>query len=337
MKQETHYGIHQYKEKMQIQTAIARVIQKEHYKYKIVKEDGTVLTAMPATPDKQCYVGDYVMYQEFEEAYHIMQIYPRETIVSKAKNQTAKNYNEEIGEQILGTNVSQIFVLIAANQRFTFGKLERYLMTFSRDNIKVDVIISKADYSDQAEKIKGMIHDIYPDIDVKLMSVYQEERVRALKKSIVNESTILLVGASGAGKSTLINYLTGEMNEATKEVRTDGKGKHTTTWTSLIYLNECNAYLIDTPGFKTIDTTQDVEATVLYKDIDQLSQKCKFTDCRHHGEPGCAVQQAIDTGELNEDKFNRYALYQKKLQGYNAYQRRKNKQPKEKRQMKYVK
>src|SRR5699024_9623006 len=127
------------------------------------------------------------------------------------------------------------------------------------------------------------------------ISMYQEETLEELKSLLVEGSTSMFIGASGAGKSTLVNSLTG-LNEDTKDVRDDGKGKHTTTHTKLIPLEETESYLIDTPGFKTISTTAEIGLEALFQPIYDKMNECKFNDCSHKHEPGCAVIEAVESG-----------------------------------------
>ncbi len=261
----------------------------------------------------------------FEKQYYVTKILERTTVLSKASNRTKKSYAYNVNEQLLAANVDQLFVLIAADQRFTLSKLERYLMTFGGMVTDINIIISKSDYIELANKIKEIIKSTYPEINIIFSSIYNDKSMEELKSFFMPKKTAVLLGSSGAGKSTLLNYLLGNDINDTQTVRSDGKGKHTTTSSTLFYIESTDSYIIDTPGFKTINTNRELNEEILFSKILELSNKCKFTDCKHENEPGCAVNKAIEDGVISKDLYERYLLIKEKNERYEQFLKKKNK------------
>lgn len=322
MNKQIDYGIKRYSKYCDIpEKNLYRIIRVDRESTLLVNQSGNFFTGYPTSNIvNNYYVGDYVRLVDFDNKKFIKSVEPRINIVSKASNKTAKNYNYSYDEQILATNVDQIFILIASNQRFTISKLERYLLTFSRDNIKVSIIITKSDFKKPTQVIREMIHNYYPNLSIYYTSNYDSASIFQLKNLIQPQETVILLGSSGVGKSTLINTLQGVDTERTSTTRSgDSKGKHTTTYTKLIYIDILDCYLIDTPGFKGIDTTNEVNMNILFERITILSQSCKFRDCQHISEPQCAVKTAVENGEITQEYYERYIINQQKQKGYEAY------------------
>ena len=168
------------------------------------------------------------------------------------------------------------------------------------------VIISKSDIKENADKIISKIENVYPDIKVYKSSIYDVDKMNDIVKLFNHEETALFLGSSGAGKSTLINYLLDNEIIETQAVRSDGKGKHTTTSANIYYSYKTNSYIIDTPGFKAISTNREISDDILFNQINELSKNCKFNDCKHYTEPGCAIHKAIKSGELSDELYERY-------------------------------
>ena len=309
------YGIKNYEENHDLKN-IGRVIEKRNYYYDIYI-NGQILKNIEKFRklyETSIVVGDFVSLQEHEGITYINHLHERESKVSKQVSDASKSFKVTKEEQLLGSNVNQLFILIAADQRFTLSKFERYYAVFNQPNIELHVLVSKSDYVENMITIISEISSVYPNITITPISVYQEDTLDSVKELIDKNSTSMFIGASGAGKSTLVNALTG-LNEATKEVQADGKGKHTTTHTKLIHLEETESYLIDTPGFKTISTTNEVGLESLFGVIYEKITECKFNDCSHKQEPGCAVIKAVEEGKISEVLYERYLVNEKKFEG----------------------
>ena len=322
------YGIDNYKNEFSIkgEQKIGRVIEKTNYVYTVADTNNTLNEAKTVTnlSSNEVFVGDYVEYVLFDDYNLITTVLPRLNSVSKKASYAAKSFHESENEQILATNVDQLFILIAADQRFTLSKFERYVLTFYQENINMHVLISKGDFKDLSEEIKQKILSVYPDFKVTVFSNLCEESLIDVRKLFLKNKTSLLIGSSGVGKSTLINNLLDDNKIVTNKVRIDGKGKHTTTTTKMFYADTLESYIIDSPGFKTISTTKDVDTSVLFEDIQELSLDCKFKDCTHTHEPKCAVLNAIEHGEMSEEYYNRYKENLRIVKGQLRHEQKKN-------------
>lgn len=321
------YGINNYKNELNIaeEVNIGRVIEKTNYIYTIADSNYEFKKAETVSnlQSNEVFVGDFVEYTLFDDYNLIKSVKPRLNSVTKKASYAAKSFHEAENEQLLAANVDQLFVLIAADQRFTLSKFERYVFTFQQDNIDMHVLISKGDFEDLAEDIKQKILSVYPNFKVTVFSNLREESLIDIKKLFLKDKTSLLIGASGAGKSTLINNLLNDYKMNTNEVRIDGKGKHTTTTTKMFYSDNLKSYIIDSPGFKTISTTRDIDKSVLFEDIQKLSLDCKFNDCTHTHEPKCAVLNAIENGEMSEAYYKRYKENLRVVKGQLRHEQRK--------------
>lgn len=332
-----NYGIEEYLYENTIDTSsnVARIIQKNNNLYTIATINRIIPKVKVANKfsDESFYVGDFVVYHFHDNDYYLEKLLERKNIISKASSHAAKSYHVHSYEQILATNVDQLYIVIAADQRFTLSKLERYLMTFNQENLELNILLSKADYIEEAKEIIEIIHATYPEVKITPVSIYQQGTIQQVKDSLYTRKTAMFIGASGVGKSTLINHLIGNHKESTNLVRSDGKGKHTTTVTKMVYLEETCSFLIDSPGFKTISTTKEIDGQVLFGEIQELGKWCKFNDCTHKHEPGCAVKRAVKEGEISKEQFSRYSYYEKKLRGQKKHE--KAKELKKKRSIKH--
>lgn len=312
---------------------IARIIQKNSHLYTIATVDKIIprVKIDHKLIEKEFYVGDFVVFNWQMDDYYVEELLERKNVISKASSHAAKSYHVSSYEQILATNVDQLYIVIAADQRFTLSKFERYLMTFNQDNLELNILLSKADFLEETIKIQEIIHSSYPKVKIMSVSVQHSETIQQVKDSLYSGQTAMFIGASGVGKSTLINELMNSSSEDTNSVRPDGKGKHTTTVTKMLYVEITDSLLIDSPGFKTISTTKDMDGSILFEEIQNLGKYCKFNDCTHNHEPGCAVIRAAGHGEISTEQLDRYSLYEKKLRGLqkheNIKQRKKLKKP----------
>lgn len=295
-----------------------RIIKQTNYTFTVVTMDGVIDQVKQKRTKKEkkkhaaketYVIGDYVsIYKEAEHTF-IKGHHLRKNVLSKQVSQEKKSHKHNAFKQLIASNIDKTFITIASDQRFTLGKLERYLMTFTIPGAELVVLITKADNKEQTYYLQKLIESSDLDVVPKLVSIYDETSIEKIQAELEMGCTAILLGASGTGKSTLINQLLGKPMERTNGVRTDGKGKHTTTHSSLIALPG-GAYLIDTPGFKSIAPTKEV-SDLHFEDILELAKYCKFRDCSHKSEPHCAVKQAIETGTLSQRQLTRYHTFVK--------------------------
>lgn len=289
---------------------LARIIKKDNNSYTLVKEDESRIRAKKIKKDARDYVvGDFVTYIQKAEHVFLEDLLERKNLISKKSSEARKSVHFKEEEQAMAANVDRIFIALACDQRFTISKLERYVATFSIKNAELIILLTKTDLKKKFKRIHDQITGLYPNLKVIPLTTSNGKSFDVLKSLLNDNDTSIIIGASGAGKSTLINFLTGEntASERTNEVRSDGKGKHTTTGSAMIALGPGMGYIIDTPGFKTIDTTKDEKSDeLLFQPIYELATSCKFNDCKHDSEPKCAVKEAAKNGVVSQELLRRY-------------------------------
>lgn len=304
--------------------SIARVAAKNGQLYELLTAEGQVLKA-EVTSDQSYVVGDRVVYRVKDGSAQLLAFLPRQNKVTKARTTTKTDFRLQAEEQVLAANVDQLFILIAADQRFTLSKFERYCMVFAGLVDHLEILISKSDYHLETQSILDQVHAVYPQLRVTPYSIFDEESLEVVVQLFDRGKTALVLGASGVGKSTLLNYLLAEETCVTQDVRRDGKGRHTTTTTRLYYLTNNQSYVIDSPGFRGIETTRAYDPAILFEEIEMLAGKCKFSDCQHQTEPGCAIKKAIQEGRIDSQLLDRYIMQKNKRQAYKDYLARKEK------------
>jgi ribosome biogenesis GTPase / thiamine phosphate phosphatase len=215
-----------------------------------------------------------------------------------------------VDQQVLAANVDTIFLVTALAEDLSVRRLERYLtMAWDAGAVPV-VLLNKSDLSDDPEAERESVRARLPMVDVLVVSALRPQALGgldALAPYLRPRQTVALLGSSGVGKSTLINRLLGREALKTAAISDeDGKGRHTTTSRQLVELPG-GALLIDTPGMRELQPWADGSAVdAAFDDIAALAGECRFTDCGHAGEPGCAVRAAVDSGRLDADRLENY-------------------------------
>ncbi|MFK7912041.1 MAG: ribosome small subunit-dependent GTPase A [Akkermansiaceae bacterium] len=228
---------------------------------------------------------------------------PRQTCFSR------KLPGKSAEEQVIAANVSVVVVVTDAGSDFNLRRMERYFTLIRRSGSKAVVLVNKSDLfpDEQNQEAAEMIRELDSDVDVHITSAATNEGLEVLKKYMAPGVSVTLVGSSGVGKSTLVNQLLGEDFQWTSDVNElTGKGRHTTTARELILLDD-GGILIDNPGMREIQMWTD-EQTLResFSDVEELAARCKFHDCKHGNDAGCAIRAAVECGELDEGRYESY-------------------------------
>jgi ribosome biogenesis GTPase len=219
----------------------------------------------------------------------------------------------ETEEQVLAANVDTLFLINALDSNPNLRRIERYLTLAWESGAVPVIVLSKTDLCDDVEAARSMVESIAVGVDIHLTSSVTGEGMDGLLSYLTGGRTVAVLGSSGAGKSTLINHLIGEERMATQEIRHDGKGRHTTSHRELI-LVPTGGLILDTPGMRELqlwDADDGIDQA--FQDIASLASECRFRDCKHEGEPGCAVLGAIEDGSLPAERLTSYRKLQREL------------------------
>jgi ribosome biogenesis GTPase len=209
--------------------------------------------------------------------------------------------------QVLAANIDTVFVVHPIAELPNLRRIERELALAWDSGAVPVVVLTKADLSADAEAARQAVEAVASGVDVLVTNALSGDTPQLLLPYITDHRTAVLVGPSGAGKSTLINALLGERRQATQEVRvSDGRGRHTTVARELILMPR-GGVLIDTPGLRALGLTGSEEGIAsVFSDIEQASRSCRFRDCTHNSEPGCAVRLAVESGTLPPERLASY-------------------------------
>ncbi len=217
-------------------------------------------------------------------------------------------------EQVVAANVDLVIVMMGLDGDFNLRRLERYLTAIWESGARPVVLLNKIDLCDDTTARVGEVQSVALDVPVLTASCKQGEGVEAVRAQVGAGQTAVLVGSSGAGKSTLINLLLGETVQPTRETREDdGRGRHTTTHRELFRLPG-GGLLIDSPGIRELQLWGGEESLSLaFDDVEALARVCRFRDCAHGSEAGCAVIEAVEDGVLAAQRLESYRALQKEL------------------------
>jgi ribosome biogenesis GTPase / thiamine phosphate phosphatase len=238
----------------------------------------------------------------------------RSAFVRSAADASRRSAGRLIDEQVLAANVDVAFLVAGLDHDFNLRRLERYLAVAWSSGVRPVIVLNKADVALDLEQRRLDVTSIAPAVPVVVLSARTGDHLDDLLPYLASGATAVVLGSSGVGKSTLVNALLGERRQATAELREDdSRGRHTTTHRELFELPG-GAFLIDTPGIRAIEVAgADEGVAVTFDDIEDLATGCRFSDCRHEGEPGCAVRAAVADGRLSADRFASHRKLEREL------------------------
>lgn len=212
--------------------------------------------------------------------------------------------------QAIAANVDTLFIVTSANRDFNVARLERYLAIAHDAAAFPVIVITKADTVESADEFVANASSLSPGLLVEALDAREADQVEVLRPWCEEGQTVALLGSSGVGKSTLTNTLTGERLETQAVREDDQRGRHTTTSRSMHRLSQ-GGWLIDTPGMRELQLVDVGDALDdVFAEVAALADQCRFSDCAHESEPGCAVRGAIESGALDPDRLRRYRKLQ---------------------------
>jgi len=276
---------------------VCRVIAQHRNRLELLSDAGPIELALnPGMP--AITVGDWLLLNpegQFLRLLERQSLFRRKAPGTKAE------------EQLIAANVDTLFIVTSLNEDFNLNRIERYLILANEAQVEPVVVLSKSDTCKDPERFKREVQNLNPLLIVETVNCLDAREVEKLLVWCGSGKTVTLMGSSGVGKSTLVNTLLGDTVQATGLIREqDGRGRHVTTGRSLHQMKE-GGLLLDTPGLRElqlIDCDEGVNST--FAEIIALSEQCRFTNCQHGNEPGCAVQDAISRSALNARRLSSY-------------------------------
>ena len=282
---------------------VGRVAGQERDRWSVQTRLGPATARLPSTARLDPYpaVGDWVLLDAGpmpSDPWSILAVLPRRSWFSRGSAGTGAV------EQVLAANIDTVWIVHGLDGPFNPRRLERYLALAWESGASPEVVLTKSDLAQDLDATLAQVRQVAIGVPVWVVGASDGASVGRLRESLQPGRTVALLGPSGAGKSTLINLLAETILARTAAVRSsDHKGRHTTTRRELFQIDG-GALLLDTPGLRELRVWELGEGLhQAFPEIEDLARQCRFHDCRHDGEPGCAVLEAVEAGTLDPDRL----------------------------------
>ncbi|MEM9033762.1 MAG: ribosome small subunit-dependent GTPase A [Actinomycetota bacterium] len=253
-------------------------------------------------------VGDWVTHAEPDDEGRVRvdRVLPRRTAVVRRAAGTDPE------PQVVAANVDTVLVMSSLDGDLNPRRLERYLAVVAASGADPVIVLSKLDAADDAMSMITAVRSVADEVPILPLSNVTGDGLDAVRSLVGDGETVAIVGSSGVGKSTLANALLGEERLATGDVRDDGRGRHTTVRRELVPVPG-GGVLLDTPGMRELQLWDEESLADAFPEIAEAAERCRFADCRHGSEPGCAVRAAVEAGDIRADRFESYVRLRDEL------------------------
>ena len=292
----------------------ARVVLEHTHIYRVATEEGEMLARVSGRLRHRAEaraafpaVGDWLVLEPVADSdARIHAVLPR---FSRFSRRAAGDVTEE---QVVAANIDTVFLVGGLDHDFNPRRLERYLVVAWESGATPVIVLNKADLVDDPDRFVDDVASVAPGASVHAVSTRRPESLDVLRTYLGVGRTAALLGSSGVGKSTIVNRLVGYDLLRTQDVRmTDSRGRHTSTARQMVLLED-GGILIDTPGMRELQLWESDEGMeTAFADVTELMTKCRFRDCSHEREPGCAIQAALADGSLDRSRWDSYLKLQR--------------------------